>query len=655
MRINRNSYLQKTRFFFPQVGEKGQCMGHAYLGVHALLTLQLHSFDRRLDSIAFGLPSAIRRPNQVARYRLEDLEKLIEGFNLEEQVKKYLSETNEDTSNVIQNTESPTVDNSTERLIDLIKMLGLEEIIPSIIKPKDSNEPQNNVESFLSDELNVQELKKQIDLSWAMRKAYLQQSFEKSEAKAIKTYGAEKAKHHSEEIKQEALNNLKLFDSIYPQPLSLINLEIYFSNIALHQSPQHFPLLFEKHKEPKAQKSGLFVPLLAPVDLDDQSEQSSGIEKFVEFSRNFNLEKLQIYFDSLADEINKSSLKDKEEDNSPLEALPFAFTLTARSHMVTIGYNIQNGKWILIDANQPPSFEIEQQHIAKHIMSALGCFQKFIFFSSNSYASIAFDDNDDKWVLLDSAQRIPTEEELAPNFDKLIQALITSPHLKKLTDDFQLNINTKVYLGNKYRSDIKSIISAWQQTQAFEKINQLSSEDINGNSKDKESLLHFACRMEDLNTVEKFIQAKADINQMEVNPHTSPLAWAIIFDHKEIVKLLLENNANPNQSLTDGKTPLSIAAAAGQTEIMDMLIKAGADINSKAENDLSALEIAVGKNQPTAVTMLLKNQAKSDLTECQNIEESSLFNRSKSKKITKILNEYHQNFHQEANAKKQRI
>lgn len=652
MPLNPASYLHKTRFFFPQIDIEGHCAGHAYLGMHALTTFNLPRFDIRLESIILGVPTSIIGPGRFSRLRLSQLEDLTERFNLEERVKKILSETQEDTNDVIPDTPSAddrqsTLEQFIERFIKLINVLGVSEVIPSLSFLK-TNPPGSETKDD-SNEVSAQELKKEIDLAWAIRKAFWERKYEEYNAEAIKELGIEKAKLISEKMKHDATYDLRLFDSYHPYLLKLIDLEIYFSNIALYQAPQRFPFLFEKHKKPKQQKLGLFVPLLSPVELDGHDKDSSGIKKLADFTLRYNLEKLQVYFDSLAGEINADSMRDNGEKKKLLAQLPLALIFSSEKHAITFGYNIKNAKWILVDSGQPPSFEIEQKDIAEQVILALSALDRINISSTNSYVSIAFDKRQNEWVLVDAKQSATPKEELFPDHEKLIQALIKSPHLKNIKDfmrDSELMINTKVYASNKYMLGMDSIISTWQKTKAFKELNQFTSEDINVNYKINESLLYFACSRGDLDTVKRLIQAKADVNQTSLEKDDPPLVGAIIHDQIEILRFLIEHKANPNQPLPGGSTPLLVAAEANQAEMIDILIQAGADINAKLENGTSALEIAIKQNHPAVVKMLLKHGAKSDLTEYQNIEESSIYQKNKNNKIAKILKEYYQAYMQ---------
>lgn len=77
----------------------------------------------------------------------------------------------------------------------------------------------------------------------------------------------------------------------------------------------------------------------------------------------------------------------------------------------------------------------------------------------------------------------------------------------------------------------------------------------------------------------------------------------------EIVKLLLENNRDPNYKDSGGDTALTLAAEHGHKEIVELLLENGADKNSKNGDGDSALILAVQKGYPSVVSVLLANGA----------------------------------------------
>ena len=65
----------------------------------------------------------------------------------------------------------------------------------------------------------------------------------------------------------------------------------------------------------------------------------------------------------------------------------------------------------------------------------------------------------------------------------------------------------------------------------------------------------------------------------------TPLYWAAVNGHAELVKLLLFNNADVNANRTDGATLLYVAAQNGHTEVLKLLLDSNADVNARRHTD----------------------------------------------------------------------
>ena len=64
----------------------------------------------------------------------------------------------------------------------------------------------------------------------------------------------------------------------------------------------------------------------------------------------------------------------------------------------------------------------------------------------------------------------------------------------------------------------------------------------------------------------------------------TPLHYAVRYKSKEIVELLLKNNANINSKNANGTTPLHVAAYYNSKDIAEILIDKGANINAADKN-----------------------------------------------------------------------
>jgi ankyrin repeat protein len=77
-----------------------------------------------------------------------------------------------------------------------------------------------------------------------------------------------------------------------------------------------------------------------------------------------------------------------------------------------------------------------------------------------------------------------------------------------------------------------------------------------------------------------------------------------------MVKLLLEQNADPNTQNHNGWTPLMLAARSGQPLVVSTLIRYGADVRITSSDRRSALYIAREHKQKKVAAILLKAGAK---------------------------------------------
>jgi hypothetical protein len=111
----------------------------------------------------------------------------------------------------------------------------------------------------------------------------------------------------------------------------------------------------------------------------------------------------------------------------------------------------------------------------------------------------------------------------------------------------------------------------------------LSRMDVNfqGYSHILEAALALAAYHGHYQVVSELIRRGANINAEIPDTwcSTSPLNNAVRNGHNNMVKLLLEQNANPNNEPGNGGFPIQIAAANGYGDIVSMLLKAGADPN----------------------------------------------------------------------------
>ena len=100
---------------------------------------------------------------------------------------------------------------------------------------------------------------------------------------------------------------------------------------------------------------------------------------------------------------------------------------------------------------------------------------------------------------------------------------------------------------------------------------------VNEPQVDGMTALHWAAYHDDLDLVQKLINAGAEVNA-ENRYGIPPLSLAATNANSYIVKALVDAGADASKSLAGGETMLMIAARTGSFLAVDLLIDAGADV-----------------------------------------------------------------------------
>src|SRR3989441_1884747 len=109
--------------------------------------------------------------------------------------------------------------------------------------------------------------------------------------------------------------------------------------------------------------------------------------------------------------------------------------------------------------------------------------------------------------------------------------------------------------------------------------------------------------------VRSLLQKKADVNAAQ-SDGTTALHWAARLDDLETADLLIHSGANVSAATRGGATPLELAAVNGSAAMIEKLIKAGADVNARlTKYGDTALMMAARTGKPGAVKVLLDNGA----------------------------------------------
>ena len=108
--------------------------------------------------------------------------------------------------------------------------------------------------------------------------------------------------------------------------------------------------------------------------------------------------------------------------------------------------------------------------------------------------------------------------------------------------------------------------------------------------------------------VQVLLDAGADPNQAAAGGWT-PLFMCVQYGTKEVVQLLLDRGADPNKENYIGCTPLQLAARCGFKEKVQLLIERGADPNKAAINGYTPLHGAATYGHKEVVNLLLNGGA----------------------------------------------
>ncbi|KAJ7589343.1 hypothetical protein C8J56DRAFT_32657 [Mycena floridula] len=120
--------------------------------------------------------------------------------------------------------------------------------------------------------------------------------------------------------------------------------------------------------------------------------------------------------------------------------------------------------------------------------------------------------------------------------------------------------------------------------------------------------LSYAAQRGHIDIVKLLLEENSDPNICDKDQHT-PLSYAAQQGHIDIVKLLLEENADPNICNKDQHTPLSYAAQWGHIDIVKLLLERNADPNICDKDQCTPLSYAAQWSRIDIVKLLLERNA----------------------------------------------
>ncbi|WP_339043682.1 ankyrin repeat domain-containing protein [Spiroplasma endosymbiont of Apeira syringaria] len=195
--------------------------------------------------------------------------------------------------------------------------------------------------------------------------------------------------------------------------------------------------------------------------------------------------------------------------------------------------------------------------------------------------------------------------------------------IKKIINDY----NEKKYI------DILLIyFSKYNDILSFKWLNENFK--IDSNIEDKETFcspLYYAVNNNNIEIVKLLLENDADINEQDING-CAPLHWAIECNNIEIVKLLLENDADINAQEKSLATPLHLSIYTNNFDMIKLLLEKGADLNIKDIGEFTTLNVLLKKyNISSEISQLLLKQVNFKKNIKRKFLKKELTNSTKSK------------------------
>jgi len=339
---------------------------------------------------------------------------------------------------------------------------------------------------------------------------------------------------------------------------------------------KEFVSLFPSNEQPKTQDLVPTTPFILPETLLEQG----GVVKVDAFSGTYSENDLKKLLKPFKDILHIEPL--------PEFIVPLA--LLGASHAITIGYDVKEKKWLLVDANQNITKVETESEVAAFIMQA---------FSSSSKGKVLF---------------------------------------------------TTITVATKQHQELMSNkIMMWKNTKKWQSLHQLKFENISYCDKDGAHLALLYVRNNDTELLSALFKKRIPIrnnpfsrNQESSEEHYKArlLINAIFYGNIEVINTLLELGADSN-ILFGGTSALHSAITYNATpEVIATLMRKGANALTKDKHGETALGLALRKKRQAILPHLLNIHTPHDIIQThlstENLHRSSIFKNQNEFKPSKL-------------------
>ena len=119
--------------------------------------------------------------------------------------------------------------------------------------------------------------------------------------------------------------------------------------------------------------------------------------------------------------------------------------------------------------------------------------------------------------------------------------------------------------------------------------------------------------------VKALLARGADVNVKDTQRGQTPLMWALEERHPDVVRVLIDREADVRARTRGGFTPLMFAARQGDMDSARLLLGKGADVNEASQVGLNALLVAADSGREEFAIFLLQQGANPDAADADGL------------------------------------